>query len=108
MNPYEIRFTDLAKYDLDGIYRYLFEQLLTPRAVYKIANAIEDAIDDNLSFSPHYPRVDDDRLAAKGYRRMNVKKYAVFFVIDEETKTVRVRRIIHGARDWQRILSSET
>jgi plasmid stabilization system protein ParE len=38
---------------------------------------------------------------------MVVKKYLIFFVIDEEKGIVRVRRIIHGARDWQRILSEE-
>jgi len=108
MKQYEICFAKLAKYDLDGIYRYLFEQLLTPRAVFKIADAIEGAIDDNPSFSPHYPLVDDALLASIGVRRMNVKKYAVFFVIDEENNIVNVIRVIHGARNWKHVLLEET
>jgi len=108
MASYSVIINGPALNDLESIYRYFAWQLLTPRTASKMVKTIEDEINNYLSFSPHYPIVDDDRLAAKGYRRMNVKKYAVFFVIDEETKTVRVRRIIHGARDWKPILSDET
>jgi len=80
---------------------------MTPRAVSDYTNAVENEITGNLSFAPYYAFVDDDRLAAKGYRRMIVKKYLVFFVIYEKQNIVRVIRIIHGARDWQRILSNE-
>ena len=107
MNQYEIRFSKLAKSDLRGIYRYLSGCLMTPRAVSDYTNAVENEITGNLSFAPYYAFVDDARLSARGYRRMVVKKYLVFFVIDEEKSVVKVRRIIHGARDWQRILSNE-
>ena len=107
MNQYEICFSGLAKYDLDCIYRYLSECLLTPRAVSNYADAIEGEITGNLSFAPYYAFVDDARLAGRGYRRMVVKKYLVFFVIDEANNIVNVVRIIHGARDRQRILSEE-
>jgi plasmid stabilization system protein ParE len=107
MNQYDISFSKLARYDMDGIYQYLFEQLLTPNAVSKIVDAIEDEINYNLSYMPYYPLVDDDNLASIGVRRMVVKKYLVFFVIDEEKKIVNVIRIIHGAREWKRLLPEQ-
>jgi plasmid stabilization system protein ParE len=78
--------------------------LLTPTTAAKTVKHIEDEIRKNLSYMPYYPLVDDDNLASIGVRRMVVKKYLVFFVIDEEKKIVNVIRIIHGAREWKRLL----
>jgi mRNA-degrading endonuclease RelE of RelBE toxin-antitoxin system len=33
-----------------------------------------------------------------------VRKYLVFFTVDEETKTVYVEHISHGSRDWQHFI----
>jgi len=43
-------------------------------------------------------------LASMGLRMMNVESRIAFFSIDEKTKTVIVRRIIHSRRDWLTIL----
>jgi len=40
----------------------------------------------------------DERLKKLGYRMLIVDKYLVFFVV--KTKTVQIRRIIHGARRY--------
>jgi len=97
-----------AENDLEGIYMYISTQAFMPMTALKTVENIKNEMHNNLSFSPHYPLVDDDHLASIGVRRMNVKKYAVFFVINEENNIVNVIRVIHGARNWQRILSAET
>jgi hypothetical protein len=43
--------------------------------------------------------IDNERLAALGYRRLLVKNYLVFFVIDEEAQTVSIERIIYNRRN---------
>jgi hypothetical protein len=44
-----------------------------------------------LSDMPHkYALVGDERLAAMGYRKKNIKNYMAFFTIDEETTKVSV------------------
>jgi len=70
----------------------------------KTVKNIKDEIDKRLSSMPYFSLADNKRLAKLGVRRMNVKKYAVFFIIFEEENTVDVERIIHGSRDWERIL----
>jgi len=107
MANYSITIDNSALEDMEGIYRYFSRRLSLPAIAAKTVKNIEDEIRNNLSFMPYYAFVDDARLAGRGYRRMVVKKYLIFFVIDEEKGIVRVRRIIHGARDWQRILSEE-
>jgi len=108
MANYKVIPTKSAENDLESIYMYISTQASMPMTALKTVENIKNEMRDNLSYMPFYPRVDDDQLAARGYRRMNVKKYAVFFVIDEENHVVKVRRIIHGARDWKPILSEET
>jgi len=108
MANYNIVMNRCALDDLDGINRYISKKLLMPMTAAKTVKHIEDQIRDNLSFMPYYSLVGDDNLAAMGIRRMIVKKYIVFFIIFEETNTVSVERIIHGARDWKPILSAET
>jgi len=107
MANYKVKLTEPAESDLEDTYRYIYSQSLMPATALKTVENIKREINNNLSFMPHYPLVDHKRLASMGYHKMVVKKYLAFFVIDEERHIVTVRRIIHGARDWKRILSNE-
>jgi plasmid stabilization system protein ParE len=104
MNKYKVNFSTDAIADLDGMYQYLFGQMLTPKTVSRIVSAVEDEINYYLSYMPFYPLVDDTRLAQKGVRKMVVKKYLVFFVVNEIENTVNIIHIIHGARQWLNVL----
>ena len=104
MNKYKVNFSTDAIADLDGIYQYLFGQMLTPKTVSKIVSAIEDEIYYYLSYMPFYPLADDERLVQKGVRKMVVKKYLVFFVVNENEMAVNIIHIIHGARNWLNVL----
>jgi len=106
MVSYNITISDPALSDLEGIYRYFAGQLLMTTASKTVKN-IEAEINDNLSFMPYYPLVNNDFLALMGIRRMVVKKYLIFFIINEEDSSVNVIHVIHGARDWERILLEE-
>jgi plasmid stabilization system protein ParE len=48
--------------------------------------------------------VTDERLAMKGYHKLPVKNYIIFFTIDEKSKVVDVERILYARRDWYLIL----
>jgi addiction module RelE/StbE family toxin len=41
----------------------------------------------------------------KDYRRLVVLDYLVFYKVDEESKTVSIYRVLHGARDIERDLT---
>ena len=107
MNKYKVHLSTEAIADLDGIYQYLFGQMLTPKTVSKIVDAIENEIYYYLSYMPFFPLVDAKRLAKTGVRKMVVKKYLVFFVVDENENTVNVIHIIHGAREWSRLFTKK-
>ena len=101
MNPkYEIRYLKTAECDLYGIFDYISQD--NPSAAAALLERIDHSI-SRLAFNPYLGRVPkDDRLKDKGYRMLVVEKYLVFYVV--KSKTIQVRRIIHGARDYNFLL----
>ena len=104
MAVYDVRHTESSERDLFGILRYIAFELREPETALRMVDTIDDAI-GSLSSMPHrYTLVDDERLAAMGYRKMVIKNYIAFFTIDDETNVVNVERILYARRDWLHIL----
>ena len=109
MENYKVIPTKSAENDLEGIYLYIATQALMPIAAVKKVKRLKDSIVKKLSFMPQkYRLVNDSYLASIRYRMMNVENYIVFFSVEENKKVVWVERVIHGARDWKRLLPEET
>ena len=88
----------MGKYRLDTSSQY------APATTLKMMTSIEKAV-ASLSETPQScPLVSDDLLFSMGYRKMVVKKYIIFFTINEKDKIVDIERILHSRRDWFRIL----
>jgi plasmid stabilization system protein ParE len=100
MDSYRVQDTEPARCDIFAILRYIAVELNEQAAALRMESAINNAI-KGLSYMPHrYALVDDERLAALGYRKLNIKNYLAFFTIDEESKTVYVERVLYARRDW--------
>ena len=107
MEEHRVIIASSAKQDIRGIYRYISTELGAPATAMNMVDDIEKAI-DGLSFMPKsHPRVHDDFYASMGYRMLSVKKYIVFYSIDENEKIVNVERILHARRDWEQILKGD-
>ena len=97
---YEIRYLRTAECDLYGIFDYICRD--NPSAAQALLERIDHAI-ASLATNPYLGRVPKDvRLKNKGYRMLVVKKYLVFYVV--KNRTVQIRRIIHGVRDYNFLL----
>jgi plasmid stabilization system protein ParE len=80
------------------------EQLHAPKAAathYKLVEKVKIQLEDNPKI---HPLVRDERLASLGYRSVMVKKYYVFFTVDDDAKVVNLVRFIHSSRNWSAIL----
>lgn len=101
MNPgYEIRYLKTAECDLYGIFDYIRQD--NPRAAADLLERIDRSI-SCLADNPYLGRVPKDvRLKNKGYRMLVVGKYLVFYIV--KNQTVQVRRILHGARNYNFLL----
>ena len=54
------------------------------------------------------PLVQDKYLSSLGYRLINVKKYIVFYIIDNDNMYVKIIRFLYNKRNWMSILKEET
>ena len=104
MNDWHVYLTKEAEADLRNLYEYVVFELYEPGVAKNLIHRIRKKIEklDNLpqSFAP-YPK---EPWKSRGLRRVNSGKHAIFFVPDEETKTVVIIRILYGGRDIEQIL----
>ncbi len=105
---YKIRISNTAKAEIQEIYYYIADVLNNKPAALRRIDLIDAGI-KKLSENPgHYPLVRNDYLASKGIRCIVVKTHIIFFIINEEEKSVYVLHILYGRRDWVRLLKLET
>ena len=104
MAQYRVDVSEPAENDLRDIVRYIASQLVTPVSALHMMELLEEAMAGLSDMPQRYPFVADERLSQMGYRKLILKKYIVFFSIDEKDKVVNVERILYGRRDWLRFL----
>lgn len=99
-DSYTIRYLKTAENDLDEIFDYVLSD--SPTAAVSILDQFDASI-SKLAQNPELGVVPkDDRLKNLGYRMLIIGKYLVFYVLKE--KTVQIRRIIHGARQYSHLI----
>lgn len=97
---YTIRLLRAAEEDLNEIVTYIAAE--NPTAAEHMAAKIEKNI-SLLADNPYLGRIpEDEELLRVGYRFLVVQNYLIFYTV--EKRTIFVYRIIHGARDYLRIL----
>lgn len=103
-NPYRIQFTPLAFDDLDEIDSYISETLMNAPAAIALLEEMEQSI-NRLTLYPNIgAELDDPYLAAKGYRKLVVKNYLIFYLVDTSEKSVIIMRVLYGAREYRNLL----
>jgi len=103
-NSYQLKFTPIANDDLDGIYRYISERLVAPKAANDLMDNIETSIMRLNGFPYSGSPVADNILNSRGYRKLIVKNYIVFYLIDETEKQIVIMRVLYGAQQYENLL----
>lgn len=103
-NNYTVKMTPKAADDLDNIYRYISEELFATSAATNILERIEKEIMRlrKLPFSCNY--VADEYLRNKGYRKLIVHNYIVFYLIEKEVEQVTIMRVLYGKQKYENLL----
>ena len=97
MEKYTVQITEEALSDLEDIYRYIAEKLLSPESALGQYNRIADEILTLDVFPARYRTVDFEPEHSAGLRRMLVDNYSVFYVIHENR--VIVTNVLYSASD---------
>ncbi len=101
---YTYRLTPSAKNDLLDIRRYIGQELQAPDSAERHMAAFEQAFREACRYPLSLPLVNDPALQAKGYRKIIVKNYVAFVLIDQEHEFVDIMRVLYYARNYQKLL----
>lgn len=95
---YNLVYLPIAREDLIEIIEYI--QTDNPNAALNFLNKIDKTISKLKEF-PYMGTVPkDDLLKFKGYRILIIQNYLIFYVVNEESAEIEIRRIIHGKRKY--------
>ncbi len=101
---YTVVITDTAKQDLRDIVIWIAEQAKDIEAAKHFVNELREKCKklDEFPSTGSFPR--DRVLKSAGYRFVTHKEYLIFYLIDEENKTVNVMAIFNAKRDYMRVM----
>lgn len=97
-----VQVTEEALSDMEAIYRYIAEKLLSPENALGQYNRIADEILSLQIFPERYRLVEFEPERSQGLRRMLVDSYSVFYVVREDR--VIVTGVLYSASDITRRL----
>ena len=101
---YNLKFTKIADLDIDQSYTYIKDTLEAPKAAENLFSELYEKIVDILENPYKRALVQDKYLASLGIRSLNIKKYVLYYTIDENKNTISVLRFLHLLRDRINIL----
>lgn len=101
---YHLKFTLIAEKDLDEIYSYISNELFAEIAALDLMDKIENAIKRLIRFPLSCSLVSDKLLKNKGYRKLIVDNYIVFYLLNKAEKQVIIMRILYGVSKYQDVL----
>ena len=103
-NNYSLKFTPKAGKDLEQIYVYISEKLFNDIAANNLLEKIENSIISLKEFPCSGSLISDELLKSKGYRKLVVENYIVFYLVNKSEKQVVVMRILYNAQKYQNFL----
>lgn len=103
MKQYTIQITDKALADMEEIYNYIAEQLLSPENAMGQYNRIAEAI-QKLNVFPERVRImESEPEHTMGLRQLSIDNFSTFYVIEDDR--VIVMRVLYSASDISRRLN---
>ena len=98
--PYDVILSGRAVEDLNGYHAYYLATSLDE----SVANKVEDKILREIKKLSSLARLCPNVYDCPGFKKLICGKFVIPFKIDEETKTVHIARIFHGAMNYQKLL----
>jgi plasmid stabilization system protein ParE len=104
---YIIEFAKAAEEDFIDNATYISNELNNSTAAESLISETQK-VAFSLTHMPYrQPLVRDDYLASLGVRMLIVKRYYLFYGVNEDEKIVYIIRQLHSKRNWQNILGLE-
>ena len=96
---YDVKLTSQAIGQIEETMQYISKILLAPETARKWAYTLQCEIGKLDSMPLRYPLTEEEPWHTRGIRKMPVKNFLVYYLVDEKKKTVWVTAVIYGRRD---------
>lgn len=107
MEHYNVNFSKQARADMRGILSYIAGHLREPSTADRMLNRLEEAAVSLETMPLRFSLVPDSYLASVGFRMTSAGNYLIFYVVDQEAKTVNISRVLNGRQNWIELLSAD-
>ena len=96
---YKVKITPFALSQLSETVNYIANVLLVPETAAKWLDVLQSSIRSLSSMPNRFPLTEEQPWHGKGIRKLNAKGFLVYYLVDEERKTVTVTAVVYGRRD---------
>ena len=107
MKKYVVEVSKTAEQDLENIISYLRYDLAGDIIADKYKMLFKQKLSDLENLAGSMPVLDKNLTGHKNIRKLNVRNYILFYIIDEEKSKAIVVRIGHTFMDWEKYLKDE-
>ena len=88
-----------AQKDIRDIIIYIAKELMAPQAALDLQAHFEKEI-NSLKYKPkRFKKIDEQPWNKAGIRKLRIKNYYVYFLVDDEEMAVKVNAVIYVGRD---------
>lgn len=103
---YNVVISEKAKTDLIEIYNYIAYNMLSPINGKNQLQRIKNNIVNLNEMPKRFPLYPHEPWCNKGIRYMVTDNYVVFYIVEDESRTVTVLRVIYSGRDIDKVFES--
>lgn len=107
MKKYVIEISETAEQDLKNIISYLRFSLAGDIIADKYKILFKQKLKDLENIAGSMPILSENLTGHKNIRKINVRNYIIFYIVDDEYSKVLVLRIGHAFMDWEKYLKDE-
>ncbi len=107
MKKYIVEISETAEQDLTNIILYLRNNLSGDIVADKYKILFKQELKNLENIAGSMPILDENLTGHKNIRKVNIRNYVIFYIVDEENSKAYVLRIGHIFMDWEKYLKDE-
>ena len=107
MKKYIVETTETSEQDLVNIISYLRYNLAGDIVADKYIELFSNALKNLEDIAGSMPIIDKKLIKHENIRKINVKRYMIFYTVDEIKSKAVVLRIGHDFMDWEKYLKDK-
>ena len=107
MKRYKVEISEIAKQDLERIVKYLKYNLAGDIVADKYKLLFKQELKNLEDIASSMPILSQELTGYNNIRKVNVRNYIIFYIVDEENLKAFVLRIGHAFMDWEKYIKDE-